>query len=243
VPKRVANSPSGESPLFLPPQSSALCLSSIQRIALRLCMARKSVSRGPNRPAYLAEPTSARSTALDQTTSRADVAVLDRRSSDDAGRSDDRKIPIQDYASGTSHLLTLRWGYALVFGSASVLAVGLWSILIGPLCEPTGIKVCKSSTSSSARSCRRWTRLTSRRLGSSQLLDVLVQDDYYKYLVILLVPVTVCFVIINWWGLKVSTRRRRRCDCFSSRFLRVRCIFDGQMLTNIAFLLQIFRHA
>ncbi|KAG0656773.1 hypothetical protein C6P46_006979 [Rhodotorula mucilaginosa] len=138
-------------------------------------MARKSVSRGPNRPAYLAEPTSARSTALDQTTSRADVAVLDRRSSDDAGRSDDRKIPIQDYASGTSHLLTLRWGYALVFGSASVLAVGLWSILIGPLCEPTGIK----------------------------LLDVLVQDDYYKYLVILLVPVTVCFVIINWWGLKI----------------------------------------
>ncbi|KWU47405.1 hypothetical protein RHOSPDRAFT_30827 [Rhodotorula sp. JG-1b] len=74
-----------------------------------------------------------------------------------------------------SHLSTLRWGYALVFGSASVLAVGLWSILIGPLCEPTGIK----------------------------LLDVLVQDDYYKYLVILLVPVTVCFVIINWWGLKI----------------------------------------
>lgn len=29
---------------------------------------------------------------------------------------------------------------------------------------------------------------------------------YYKYLVIFLVPVTVCFVIINWWGLKVSNK-------------------------------------
>lgn len=108
-------------------------------------MARKSaVSRGPDRPASLAltEPTSARSTALDQTTSRADVDDLDRSSVDDAEQSNDRAIPIQDYANGMSHLSTLRWGYALVFGSASVLAVGLWSILIGPLCEPTGIKVC-----------------------------------------------------------------------------------------------------
>lgn len=68
---------------------------------------------------------------------------------------------------------------------------------------------------SSARWRRRWTRLTSERWGSSQLLDVLVQDDYYKYLVILLVPVTVCFVIINWWGLKVSTRRH--CDCLTTK--------------------------
>jgi len=30
-----------------------------------------------------------------------------------------------------------------------------------------------------------------------------VQDTHYKYLVVLLVPVTVCFVIVNWWGLKV----------------------------------------
>lgn len=32
---------------------------------------------------------------------------------------------------------------------------------------------------------------------------MLVEDVYYKYLVVLLVPVTVCLVIINWWGLKV----------------------------------------
>lgn len=129
-------------------------------------MARKSILRGPDRPPSLAEPTSARSTALDQTTSRADVDDSDRRSSDDAGRSDNRKIPIQHYASGTSHLSTLRWGYALVFGSANVLAIGLWSILIGPLCEPTGIKVMPAPRLHSARIHRGWTRLTSGRLGT-----------------------------------------------------------------------------
>lgn len=106
-------------------------------------MARKSVLRGPDRPASLTEPTSARSTALDQTTSCASADDLDRRSSDDAElSSESAALRKQDYANGSSHLSTLRWGYALVFGSASVLAVGLWSILIGPLCEPTGIKVC-----------------------------------------------------------------------------------------------------
>ncbi|GAA5841167.1 hypothetical protein JCM9279_000563 [Rhodotorula babjevae] len=69
----------------------------------------------------------------------------------------------------------LRCGIALIAGSATCFALGLWSMLIGPLCAPTGI----------------------------QLLDALVQDTHYKYLVVLLVPVTVCFVIVNWWGLKI----------------------------------------
>ena len=99
-------------------------------------MARKSVSHGPDRVDPLAESTSARSTALDPTTSRrADVDDLDRRALDHAVESN------ENYASRSSHVSTLRWGYALVFGSASVLAVGLWSILIGPLCEPTGVPV------------------------------------------------------------------------------------------------------
>lgn len=35
----------------------------------------------------------------------------------------------------------------------------------------------------------------------------MAQDTHYKYLVVLLVPVTVCFVIVNWWGLKVRPLR------------------------------------
>ncbi|BGP54678.1 hypothetical protein JCM8202_003185 [Rhodotorula sphaerocarpa] len=69
----------------------------------------------------------------------------------------------------------LWWGYALQAFSTAALVLGLWSIVIGPLCAPAGWKV----------------------------LDALVGDDYYKYLVVLLVPVTTCFVIVNWWGLKI----------------------------------------
>ncbi|TNY19751.1 hypothetical protein DMC30DRAFT_399603 [Rhodotorula diobovata] len=77
-----------------------------------------------------------------------------------------------DDDDGTS---MMRWGIALVAGSASCFALGLWSILIGPFCAPTGVRV----------------------------LDAMAQDTHYKYLVVLLVPVTVCFVIVNWWGLKI----------------------------------------
>lgn len=114
-------------------------------------MARKSLSHGPDRPASLVEPPSAHSTALDQTTSRGAGDDLDRRSSDEAELSSDPALRTQHYASGSSHLSTLRWGYALVFGSASLLAVGLWSLLIGPLCEPTGMKVCHVSLFSLGR--------------------------------------------------------------------------------------------
>ncbi|GAA6029702.1 hypothetical protein JCM8097_001009 [Rhodosporidiobolus ruineniae] len=69
----------------------------------------------------------------------------------------------------------LRWGYCLVFGSTLSFFLGLWSILIGPYTQPSGV----------------W------------ILDALAKDTYYKYLVVLLVPVTVCFVIVNWWGLKI----------------------------------------
>ncbi|GAA6004739.1 hypothetical protein JCM11491_002212 [Sporobolomyces phaffii] len=69
----------------------------------------------------------------------------------------------------------LYWGYTLVVGSTAALLWGTWSIVIGPHVEPTG-----------------W-----------QILDALAQDTYYKYLVVLLVPVTTCCVIVNWWGLKI----------------------------------------
>ncbi|GAA5868094.1 hypothetical protein JCM8547_003340 [Rhodosporidiobolus lusitaniae] len=69
----------------------------------------------------------------------------------------------------------LRWGYTLVGGSTLCFFLGVWSILIGPYCEKSGFMV----------------------------LDWLVEDTYYKYLAVLLVPVTVCFVIVNWWGLKI----------------------------------------
>lgn len=31
---------------------------------------------------------------------------------------------------------------------------------------------------------------------------MLANDSHYKYLLIFLIPVTLYFVIINWWGLK-----------------------------------------
>lgn len=56
---------------------------------------------------------------------------------------------------------------------------------------------------------------------------MLVEDVYYKYLVVLLVPVTVCFVIINWWGLKVRV-------CFQA---------DKAIVDKLTPVSQIFRHA
>jgi len=44
----------------------------------------------------------------------------------------------------------LRCGIALVVGSATSFALGLWTMLVGPLCAPTGIKV-RSLSSSLAR--------------------------------------------------------------------------------------------
>ncbi|GAA6005136.1 hypothetical protein JCM10207_008518 [Rhodosporidiobolus poonsookiae] len=76
---------------------------------------------------------------------------------------------------GEVDLYMLRWGYALVGGSAACLLIGVWSILIGPYTATTGFRI----------------------------LDGLASDTYYKYLTVLLVPVTVCFVIVNWWGLKI----------------------------------------
>ncbi|BGO98460.1 hypothetical protein RTBOTA2_002989 [Rhodotorula toruloides] len=74
---------------------------------------------------------------------------------------------------GSSEML--RWGWTLVVGSSLAFFLGFWSIVVGPFCAPTGIRI----------------------------LDALAKDTYYKYLVILLVPVTVCYVIVNWWGLKI----------------------------------------
>ncbi|GAA6023099.1 hypothetical protein JCM10207_007719 [Rhodosporidiobolus poonsookiae] len=72
-------------------------------------------------------------------------------------------------------LYMLRWGYALVGGSAMCFLAGVWSVLIGPSTETTGTRI----------------------------LDALASETYYNYLLVLLVPVTVCFVIVNWWGLKI----------------------------------------
>ncbi|BGP31113.1 hypothetical protein JCM10296v2_002877 [Rhodotorula toruloides] len=69
----------------------------------------------------------------------------------------------------------LRWGWTLVVGSSLAFFLGFWSIVVGPFCAPTGIRI----------------------------LDALARDTYYEYLVILLVPMTVCYVIVNWWGLKI----------------------------------------
>ncbi|BGP23765.1 hypothetical protein Rt10032_c05g2511 [Rhodotorula toruloides] len=75
--------------------------------------------------------------------------------------------------NGNSEML--RWGWTLVVGSSTAFFLGFWSIVVGPFCAPTDI------------------------LG----LDALAEDTYYKYLMVLLLPVTVCYVIVNWWGLKI----------------------------------------
>ncbi|BGP14971.1 hypothetical protein JCM10213v2_002926 [Rhodosporidiobolus nylandii] len=80
-----------------------------------------------------------------------------------------------DTDDGEVDLYMLCWGYALVVSSAMCFFVGVWSILIGPLTDTSG-------------------------LG---LLDTIAKDTYYKFLAVLFIPVTVCFVIVNWWGLKI----------------------------------------
>ncbi|KAM0788717.1 hypothetical protein ACM66B_002810 [Microbotryomycetes sp. NB124-2] len=67
------------------------------------------------------------------------------------------------------------WGVALVTASALCFVLGFWSMAVGPFVKPQGV----------------W------------LLDVTSRDTHYKYLFILLVPVTLYAVIINWWGLKI----------------------------------------
>ncbi|GAA5909737.1 hypothetical protein JCM5296_005776 [Sporobolomyces johnsonii] len=69
----------------------------------------------------------------------------------------------------------LWWGYALVAGSTACFALGTWSIAIGPFTDSEGLGI----------------------------LHLMANDTYYKYLIVLLVPVTVCAVIVNWWGLKI----------------------------------------
>ncbi|GAA5893033.1 PIG-Y family protein [Sporobolomyces salmoneus] len=79
----------------------------------------------------------------------------------------------EDFEDDGSEML--KWGHILLVGSTLSFAIGIWSILIGPYVEPIGLSV----------------------------LDALAEDSYYKYLVILLIPVTTCSVIVNWWGLKI----------------------------------------
>ncbi|GAA5882137.1 hypothetical protein JCM16303_005621 [Sporobolomyces ruberrimus] len=69
----------------------------------------------------------------------------------------------------------LKWGYILLVGSTTCFAVGIWSIAIGPYVDASGLDI----------------------------FEMLARDTYYKYLVFLLIPVTTCCVIINWWGLKI----------------------------------------
>ncbi|KAK4056551.1 hypothetical protein OIO90_002399 [Microbotryomycetes sp. JL221] len=68
-----------------------------------------------------------------------------------------------------------RWGVTLVAVSMACFILGFWSIAVGPFLSPQG----------------NW------------LLDKMSKDTHYKYLFILLVPVTLYAVIINWWGLKI----------------------------------------
>ncbi|GAA5927490.1 PIG-Y family protein [Sporobolomyces koalae] len=69
----------------------------------------------------------------------------------------------------------IRCGYILLIGSCTSLFFGLWSIMIGPSVQTEGFG----------------------------LLHTMAQDTYYKYLAVLSIPVTTCFVIVNWWGLKI----------------------------------------
>jgi hypothetical protein len=47
----------------------------------------------------------------------------------------------EDDDEGEVNLSMLRWGYTLIVGSTVTFFLGLWSILIGPYSEPSGIKV------------------------------------------------------------------------------------------------------
>ncbi|KAK4704090.1 hypothetical protein P7C70_g2120, partial [Phenoliferia sp. Uapishka_3] len=69
----------------------------------------------------------------------------------------------------------LRWGWTLLVGSTVCFVSGIWSIAVGPFIDTEGIWV----------------------------LDAMAKDTHYKYLLILIVPVTLYAVIINWWGLKI----------------------------------------
>lgn len=48
--------------------------------------------------------------------------------------------------SAGDHQSMLWWGYALLGGSTLSLLVGLWSLLIGPVCRPTGLRVRPAAT-------------------------------------------------------------------------------------------------
>ncbi|GAA6023062.1 hypothetical protein JCM10207_007705 [Rhodosporidiobolus poonsookiae] len=103
------------------------------------------------------------------------AASSDAEAADFTGRAAEAGGGPDEEVDGEVDLYMLRWGYALVGGSATCFLIGVWSISIGPYTETTGI----------------W------------ILDALASDTYYNYLTVLLVPVTVCFVIVNWWGLKI----------------------------------------
>lgn len=119
-------------------------------------MARKPVAEGLATPPALDTPRSGYSTSF--TSSDSDRRSLPRpealpRREQSSHVDEDAKHPPpgprdgpatargRASASTSSHVSTLRWGYALVVGSAIALVVGLWSILIGPMCEPTGVRV------------------------------------------------------------------------------------------------------
>ncbi|SCZ97924.1 BZ3500_MvSof-1268-A1-R1_Chr7-3g09640 [Microbotryum saponariae] len=68
------------------------------------------------------------------------------------------------------------WGYGFVITCTTCFILGTWSMFIAPFVGPYNNKI----------------------------LDAMANDTHYKYLFVLLVPVTLYTVIINWWGLKVS---------------------------------------
>ncbi|GAA5821897.1 hypothetical protein JCM11251_004768 [Rhodosporidiobolus azoricus] len=124
------------------------------------------------RPVHLSKQSADSDATLRQRSSRAErtMTAVAPESDENDGRDNLSKVEGDEV-----DLYMLRWGYALVAGSTVCLFLGLWSILIGPLTDTSGLGI----------------------------LDILAKDTHYKYLTVLLCPVTVCFVIVNWWGLKI----------------------------------------
>lgn len=114
------------------------------------------------------------------TTSRPKVisrsgVTRDPQDNSDATRSVENALDVEECEDQDDGQDMLKWGWTLLIGSCLTLALGTWSIAIGPHVERSGL------------TC----------------IDLLVEDTYYKYLLVLLIPVTSCYVIVNWWGLKI----------------------------------------
>jgi len=69
-----------------------------------------------------------------------------------------------------------RWGLALILGSCFAFVFGIWAMIISPFTtEDTG----------------------------NPILDSIKYDSHYKYLILMLIPMGLYTIIINWMGFKI----------------------------------------